>query len=127
MAQFGYAMERLMNRIGDRPVVWVDVAVSARSNSPVYTPAGATEWNTVLADVAANHPNMQVFHWTDVVASHEDWYDGTGYHYTTNGNTQRAEIIAAAAERLLGSGSGAGAGSPASRPYRMVVRVIPRW
>jgi hypothetical protein len=97
----GFAIDRLMARIGDRLAIWIDTSVREGTTTPPYLPEGAAEWNSALESVVGRYPNMVIIRWTDLIARHPEWYDRTGYHYTPSGNAERAEFMAAALEAVI--------------------------
>lgn len=97
---FEFTIDRLMKRLGDRLAIWVDTSVSATVTTPPYLPEGAAEWNAALNTVAKRYPNMVIVRWTELIALHPDWYDPSGYHYTTFGNLRRAEFVAATVDSI---------------------------
>ena len=91
---YGYSerIDRMMEIIGDDPVVWVDVAT--RTEQGPYARGNMRRFNTALAKAHARYPAMRVFGWSDVVA--DEWFLPDGIHYTSDGSAYGAALIAAA-------------------------------
>jgi hypothetical protein len=85
-------IDRLMAVIGSDPVLWVDVK-TLRTDGP-WQNASMLAWNEALTAATARYPNIKVYDWAAVVL--DAWYGDDRIHYTTEGYTQRAALIAAA-------------------------------
>jgi hypothetical protein len=85
-------IDRLMAVIGNDPVLWVD-AKTLRTDGPWQNSSMLT-WNEALTAAAARYPNIKVYDWAGVVQ--DAWFGDDRIHYTTEGYTQRAALIAAA-------------------------------
>ena len=85
-------IDRLMAVVGRDPVLWVDVK-TLRTDGPWADPS-MQAWNEALTAAAARYPNIEVYDWAGVVQ--DAWFGDDRIHYTTEGYTQRAALIAAA-------------------------------
>jgi hypothetical protein len=74
-------IERLLDAIGDEPVLWVDVALVNRRGA--YTRTAASAFNVALRKVASRHANTRVYAWSQVVQ--RSWFGADGVHYTSSG------------------------------------------
>jgi hypothetical protein len=83
-------IDRIMAVIGSDPVLWVDVK-TLRTDGP-WQNASMLAWNEALTAAAARYPNIEVYDWAGVVQ--DAWYGDDRIHYTTEGYTQRAALIA---------------------------------
>jgi hypothetical protein len=85
-------IDRLMAVVGSDPVLWVDVK-TLRTDGP-WENSSMLTWNEALTAAAARYPNIKVYDWAGVVQ--DAWFGDDRIHYTTEGYTQRAALIAAA-------------------------------
>ncbi|MGH3278011.1 MAG: acyltransferase family protein [Trebonia sp.] len=83
-------IEKMMNLIGNRPVMWVEVT-SLLSNGP-YSEQNMELWNQALHQVQPRYPNMRIYDWPAV--ARKSWFINDGIHYTSNGYAHRATAIA---------------------------------
>jgi hypothetical protein len=83
-------IDRMMQVIGDDPVLWVDVKTLVTSGA--WSNPEMEKWNQELAQAQARYPNIKVYHWTEVVQ--DGWFSSDRIHYTSEGYTQRARLIA---------------------------------
>jgi hypothetical protein len=83
-------IDRIMSVIGSDPVLWVDVK-TLRTDGP-WRNASMLAWNEALDAAASRHPNIKIYDWAGVVQ--DAWYGDDRIHYTTEGYTQRAALIA---------------------------------
>ncbi len=90
----GYSdrIDRMMAIIGDDPVVWIDVK-TLRERGP-YAGQNMRRFNQALAKAHARYPELQVYDWSRVVA--DQWFDGDGIHYNSDGYAYRSVLIASA-------------------------------
>lgn len=87
---------RLMDVIGDQPVMWVDV--KTLKNRGYYSSTGMELWNREL-DVLDGYPNAVIYRWSD--DAEDGWFTSDGIHYTAEGSKARAAAISGAAAALL--------------------------
>ena len=90
---FDERINKMLNLLGDDQVLWVD-AVSLLANDPIYGSQVMKAWNEALYRLTADHPNIAVLHWSDLVKA--GWFARDGLHYNQTGLAQRAAITAAA-------------------------------
>ena len=83
-------IEKMMNLIGNQPVMWVEVS-SLVSSGP-YSEQNMELWNQALQQLQPRYPNMRIFNWPAVV--HQSWFISDGIHFTSNGYAHRATAIA---------------------------------
>ena len=83
-------IDRLMSVIGGDPVLWVDVK-TLRTDGP-WQRSSMLAWNEALGAAAARYPNITIYDWASVVQ--DGWFGDDRIHYTTEGYTQRAAMIA---------------------------------
>jgi hypothetical protein len=90
---FDERINTMLTLFGDDQVLWVD-AVSLLANDPIYGSQVMKAWNEALYRLTADHPNIAVLHWSDLVKA--GWFARDGLHYNQTGLAQRAAITAAA-------------------------------
>lgn len=83
-------IEKMMNLIGNQPVMWVEVT-SLLSSGP-YSERNMKLWNRALHRVRPRYPNMRIYDWPAV--ARRSWFISDGIHYTSNGYAHRAVAIA---------------------------------
>ena len=94
-------IDRMMAVIGDDPVLWVDVK-TLRTDGPWSELDDAGVEPGAHRGPAARYPNIKVYDWAGVVQ--DAWFGDDRIHYTTEGYTQRARLIAdALGDRLPGA------------------------
>jgi GDSL-like Lipase/Acylhydrolase family len=89
---YGYSerIDRMMEIIGDDPVLWVDVK-TLRERGP-YASENMRRFNSALEKAHARYPALRVFDWSDVVI--DQWFVADGIHYNADGYAYRAALIA---------------------------------
>lgn len=85
-------IERMMEVVGDRPVLWVN-PTSLLDSGP-YSETNMELWDQTLLEACPRYPNMRVFDWAS--AAHDGWFISDGTHYTSQGYAQRARLTAVA-------------------------------
>jgi hypothetical protein len=83
-------IDRMMAVIGSDPVLWVDVK-TLRTDGPWADPS-MRAWDEALTAATARYPNIKIYDWAGVVQ--DAWFGDDRIHYTTEGYTQRAALIA---------------------------------
>ena len=83
-------IDRMMEVIGDDPVMWVDVKTLVGSGA--WSNPEMAKWNATLVEAHAKYPNIKVYNWTQVV--HDAWFSSDRIHYTGEGYAERARLIA---------------------------------
>lgn len=89
---FSERIDRMMEVIGDDPVLWVDVKTMKERGH--YASEHMRRFNTALAKAHARYPDLRVFDWSETAA--DQWFDRDGIHYTAGGYAYRAALIAGA-------------------------------
>ena len=92
-------IDRMMEAIGDQPVLWVNVK-SLRESGP-YANENMELWNEALLEACAEYPNLRVYDWASDVR--DPWFIEDGLHYTTPGYAARSRLIADAFDRAFSS------------------------
>ena len=85
-------IDRVMDVIGDDPVLWVDVKTT--TDDGYYASEHMRLFNQALTKAHARHPTLEVFQWSEV--AQDSWFTADGIHYTSTGYAYRAALIAAA-------------------------------
>jgi peptidoglycan/LPS O-acetylase OafA/YrhL len=85
-------INRMMQTIGRRPALWVNVK-SLEGSGP-YAESSMRAWNEALLESCRRYPNMRVFDWAGVVR--DPWFIEDGIHFTSPGYKARALLIARA-------------------------------
>jgi lysophospholipase L1-like esterase len=85
-------IERMMAVIGDDPVLWVDTVT--RRSEGWYAAPNMQLWNEALAATLPSYPNARIYRWSEDV--NESWFGKDKIHYTREGYTARARLIAEA-------------------------------
>ena len=83
-------IDRMMEVIGDDPVMWVDVKTLVGSGA--WSNPEMAKWNATLVEAQAKYPNIKVYNWTQVVQ--DAWFSSDRIHYTGEGYAERARLIA---------------------------------
>ena len=97
-AEFTTSAENLMNMIGPhRCVVWMDTARPQRADPNLGLQTPASSINAALDALAAAHSNVHVVRWSDMAASHPEWFGADGIHPNDDGIKARAQAMADAA------------------------------
>jgi peptidoglycan/LPS O-acetylase OafA/YrhL len=84
-------IEKMMNIIGDEPVLWVNVKTLPDATE-LYAEEGMKKWDEELEKACVKYPNMRVYNWAADVK--KAWYIEDGIHFTSPGYAARAELIA---------------------------------
>lgn len=94
----GYAtlIARMLDRIGNRPVLWVNIYLPRNSSRQAA-------WNAALDDASGQRRQLRVFDWASVAAAHPSWLTSDGVHHTGTGYQQRAAAIAGASTSAVAS------------------------
>lgn len=90
MSSFAAHVDSIMGISAGRPVVWIEVA---------YAPI-KDELNAVLRRKAAQWSNLTIMAWDQAYWQHPEWRSSDSVHLTDVGADQRAQHIAAAAQRV---------------------------
>jgi peptidoglycan/LPS O-acetylase OafA/YrhL len=86
-------IEKMMNIIGDEPVLWVNVKTLPEATE-FYAEKGMKEWDEQLETACLRYPNMRIYNWAADVK--DAWFINDGIHFTSPGYAARAELIAKA-------------------------------
>ena len=98
-ADFTTSAENIMNMIGPhRCVVWMDTARPQRNDPNLGLQEPASSINTALDALATEHTNIHVVRWSDMAASHPEWFGVDGIHPNDDGIKARAQAMADAAK-----------------------------
>jgi len=84
-------IEKMMNIIGDEPVLWVNVKTLPDATE-FYAEEGMKKWDGELEKACLRYPNMRVYNWAGDVKT--AWFINDGIHFTSPGYAARAELIA---------------------------------
>ena len=84
-------IEKMMNIIGDEPVLWVNVKTLPDATE-FYSEEGMKEWDERLETACLRYPNMRIYNWAGDVK--DAWFINDGIHFTSPGYAARAELIA---------------------------------
>lgn len=84
-------IEKMMNIIGDEPVLWVNVKTLPDAPE-FYSEEGMKKWDEDLETACLRYPNMRVYNWAADVK--DAWFISDGIHFTSPGYAARAELIA---------------------------------
>ncbi|HEX4753802.1 MAG TPA: acyltransferase family protein, partial [Solirubrobacterales bacterium] len=84
-------IEKMMNIIGDEPVLWVNVKTLPDAPE-FYSEEGMKEWDGDLEKACTRYPNMRIYNWAGDVK--KSWFISDGIHFTSPGYAARAELIA---------------------------------
>ncbi len=87
----GERIEKMMNIIGDEPVLWVNVKTLPEATE-FYAEKGMKKWDEELERACLRYPNMRIYNWAGDVK--ESWFINDGIHFTSPGYAARAELIA---------------------------------
>lgn len=90
-------IRRMMEVVGDDPVLWVNVKTIETTGS--WRNEVMAAWNDGLADATHTYPNIHVYDWAAVVE--DDWFTDDGIHYTSDGYIERSRLIADALGKLI--------------------------
>lgn len=93
-------IRRMMDIVGDDPVLWVDVRTLVPSGA--WRDEVMQQWNAGLVDATATYPNIHVYDWASVVR--DEWFTDDGIHYTSAGYVERSRSIADALAELIPAG-----------------------
>ena len=85
-------VQRMMQLIGDQPVMWVNV-LSLLSSGP-YSESEMQQWDQALLQACPQYPNMRVYDWASVAQNQPSWFISDGIHYTSAGSQVRAADMA---------------------------------
>jgi peptidoglycan/LPS O-acetylase OafA/YrhL len=86
-------IEKMMNIIGDEPVLWVNVKTLPDATE-FYAEKGMKEWDEELVKACSRYPTMRIYNWAADVK--DAWFINDGIHFTSPGYAARAELIAQA-------------------------------
>jgi peptidoglycan/LPS O-acetylase OafA/YrhL len=86
-------IEKMMNIIGDEPVLWVNVKTLPEATE-FYAEKGMKEWDERLETACLRYPNMRIYNWAADVK--DAWFINDGIHFTSPGYAARAALIAKA-------------------------------
>ncbi len=86
-------IEKMMNIIGDEPVLWVNVKTLPDATE-FYSEEGMKEWDEELEKACLRYPSMRVYNWAGDVKN--SWFINDGIHFTSPGYAARAALIAKA-------------------------------
>jgi peptidoglycan/LPS O-acetylase OafA/YrhL len=84
-------VEKMMDTIGDEPVLWVNVRSIVENGEP-YGEENMKEWDKTLVAECAKYPNMRIYNWAKDVK--DEWFIEDGIHFTSPGYAARSELIA---------------------------------
>jgi hypothetical protein len=84
-------IEKMMNIIGDEPVLWVNVKTLPEATE-FYAEEGMKKWDDELEKACLRYPNMRIYNWAGDVKT--AWFINDGIHFTSPGYAARAELIA---------------------------------
>ncbi|HEY2478676.1 MAG TPA: acyltransferase family protein [Solirubrobacterales bacterium] len=84
-------IEKMMNIIGDEPVLWVNVKTLPDATE-FYAEEGMKKWDEDLKTACLRYPNMRIYNWAADVK--DSWFINDGIHFTSPGYAARAELIA---------------------------------
>jgi peptidoglycan/LPS O-acetylase OafA/YrhL len=84
-------IEKMMDTIGDEPVLWVNVRSIVESGDP-YAEENMKGWDKTLVAECARYPNMRIYNWAKDVK--DEWFIEDGIHFTSPGYAARSELIA---------------------------------
>ena len=97
-ADFTTSAENIMNMLGPhRCVVWMDVARPQRTDPNLGLQEPDTAINAALGVLAAEHSNIHVVRWSELAASHPEWFGADGIHPNDDGIKARADAMSQAA------------------------------
>jgi peptidoglycan/LPS O-acetylase OafA/YrhL/lysophospholipase L1-like esterase len=94
-------INRMMQTIGSRAVLWVDV--KSLEDSGPYAERNMRAWDRALLESCRRYPSMRVFDWAGVVR--DPWFIEDGIHFTSPGYKARALLIARALETAFPEGA----------------------
>jgi hypothetical protein len=86
-------VEKMMNIIGDEPVLWVNVKTLPEATE-FYAEKGMKKWDETLEAGCLRYPNMRIYNWAGDVK--DAWFISDGIHFTSPGYAARAALIAQA-------------------------------
>lgn len=86
-------IDRLMEPLGDQPVLWPTVITNRLNQNPAYDNRAMQEFNQALLEACKRYPNLRIYDWAG--ETEQEWFDD-GVHYTTEGNIERARRFAVA-------------------------------
>ena len=86
-------IEKMMNIIGDEPVLWVNVRSLVPAGDP-YSKENMEGWDEELERSCPRYSNMRIYDWAADVK--KAWFIEDGIHFTSPGYAARAELIAQA-------------------------------
>ncbi|HEY5359338.1 MAG TPA: acyltransferase family protein [Streptosporangiaceae bacterium] len=99
-------IEKMMNIIGDEPVLWVNVRTLPDATE-FYSEEGMKKWDEELETACLRYPSMRIYNWAADVKN--AWFIEDGIHFTSPGYAARAELIAhALAHAFPGKGKSPG-------------------
>lgn len=93
-------ISRMMEVVGDDPVLWVNVKTLETSGS--WRNEVMIKWNQGLVEAAERYSNIHVYDWASVVQ--DSWFTDDRIHYTSAGYVERSRLIADALAELIPAG-----------------------
>jgi hypothetical protein len=85
-------IRRVLDVIGDDPVMWVDTVTQGADG--YYRNESMAAFNAALRGLTAEYPNLVVMPWSDLVRP--EWFKNDGIHYTIEGRVGRSALTAQA-------------------------------
>jgi hypothetical protein len=83
-------IQKMMDLVAGDPVMWLTTRTYVKDGP--WSENSMLLWNAALDQAAPLYPNLHLFDWASVVQ--RAWYSGDAIHYTVDGYTQRAHLIA---------------------------------
>ncbi|MCU1365962.1 MAG: hypothetical protein JWN39_1601 [Ilumatobacteraceae bacterium] len=83
-------IDKMMDLVAGDPVMWVNLR-SLVADGP-WSAANAQLWDNALVQEAPKYANMHIYDWASAV--HTSWFAGDRLHFTVEGYTYRAALIA---------------------------------
>jgi len=83
-------IQKMMDLVAGDPVMWLTTRTYV-TDGP-WSENSMLLWNAALDQAVPMYPNLHLFDWAAVVQ--RAWYAGDAIHYTVDGYTQRARLIA---------------------------------
>lgn len=94
-------IQRMMDLIGDQPVLWVNTITLVQSGP--YAESNMAAWDQALVQACPAYPTMRVYNWAAV--AQPSWFISDGIHYTSAGSAARAADIANALAAAFPAGA----------------------
>ena len=83
-------IQKMMDLVAGDPVMWLTTRTYVKDGP--WSETSMLLWNAALDQAAPSYPNLHLFDWASVVQ--RGWYAGDAIHYSVEGYTQRAHLIA---------------------------------